>query len=182
MGWVYRGAVLGSLVFFLATATLGVRSYFTMDAWNVREGPTAGSLYWVDWTVRTAKGRVWYGWQRNGGFATLILEAHGAGFVGWHSYRMQPQALQITAPMTGGEWAGFEYSVFRDMRGGVPQVAVAAPLWAILVVAAVLPAMWVWGRRRRRYAAGMCQGCGYDLRASPVRCPECGRAVGNVER
>jgi hypothetical protein len=53
------------------------------------------------------------------------------------------------------------------------------PWWSIAVAGMLLPALALrrllevrlWHRRSR---AGLCPACGYDLRASPDRCPECG--------
>jgi hypothetical protein len=45
-------------------------------------------------------------------------------------------------------------------------------------------ALIVRGRRRRRAEqwsrVGLCPACGYDLRASAGRCPECGRVPANA--
>ena len=46
------------------------------------------------------------------------------------------------------------------------------PYWFATVLAAVLPAACVIFRRRTK--KGHCRACGYDLRATPDRCPECG--------
>ena len=56
---------------------------------------------------------------------------------------------------------------------------VSCPHWAVALAAVVLPALRLTGlwRMRRRRTAGLCRACGYDLRATPGRCPECGKAV-----
>ena len=56
---------------------------------------------------------------------------------------------------------------------------VRLPHWAIVIVAGALPLYW--GVRRLRSRArrrqGRCVSCGYDLRASTDRCPECGTPI-----
>ena len=54
--------------------------------------------------------------------------------------------------------------------------AAGAPAWALALLLAAPPALIVrrWLKRRRDARRGLCLRCGYDLRATPGRCPECG--------
>jgi hypothetical protein len=53
---------------------------------------------------------------------------------------------------------------------------------AVAAMSAALPTLWVTLKLRRwfRSKPGCCIHCGYDLRASKDRCPECGAAIGAI--
>jgi len=69
--------------------------------------------------------------------------------------------------------------------GAPPRVAakqiiwsVIVPYWQIALLLAIAPVLSLWSattkRRALRLTRGQCPICGYDLRATPDRCPECG--------
>ena len=50
------------------------------------------------------------------------------------------------------------------------------PLWILTVIFSAYPVYFLTPlhRLRKRKKLGLCLSCGYDLRASKERCPECG--------
>jgi hypothetical protein len=72
---------------------------------------------------------------------------------------------------------GFFWWSRNDGAGKTKLLVLGTPYWAPALALALPPAAWLAlavRRLRRKRRPGACRVCGYDLRASPDRCPECG--------
>lgn len=86
----------------------------------------------------------------------------------------------------GGRWEGMDLEPFNRRTFAISQrpapilIAHRIPYWVLVILTSLLPAAWIlekWRLRKRQVAGRQCAACGYDLRASTDRCPECGTPI-----
>jgi hypothetical protein len=157
---LFTTASLLSLLLCAASAVLWARSYRIGDAYdcNTHDRVVIGS----------ADGRLFCEHLRADGGVTFVR--------GYHAY--PPPTLRTKTP-PNWSFAGFEWTDYKrvDPSGySVKFEDVRVPDWSLVLVSAALPAWWLV-RVSRRGKSKVCRSCGYDLRASPDRCPECGTPV-----
>jgi hypothetical protein len=167
-----------SLLLCVTAAMLWVRSYFAADV-LLRTVGRENTTYTIGY-IKSGRGTL-YAQRLN--YPEARDEGALAGPRGW---RRQSAALSasevqdVDAPlawMDGGYRLGrYGYGCLKG--ASIPQSRLAFPHWALLAVTLPLPATRLvrLGIKRSRARAGRCRMCGYDLRATPDRCPECGTA------
>lgn len=94
-------------------------------------------------------------------------------------YVAQPQFVDQPS-VTRWHALGFRVAQWVSTAGDgtlVEFAAVTVPYWALAAALSLLPlwAMWRSATTRRLRLSGRCEYCGYDLRATPGTCPECGK-------
>jgi hypothetical protein len=157
-----------SLLFLVATSVLWVRSYWMADflGW----GGTRG----------------WCGALSMGGLVRIERASYAERPRGWNSTSYPTPRGGLWSEVKNGPQSmltrvGFKYrDVDYNFDGKSMRYSVYFPHWAACA-ASGLPSMiatpfaLAGRRRKRRLRLGLCVSCGYDLRATPDRCPECGR-------
>ena len=183
-----------SLALFVVVAALWVRSYFVYEHVG-RITPDHGARI-----VRSASGRLhfarhsWWDhtfsmtgeWEHHRGVQAsddwpqreyqrpedeTLGFAHYVGTAYSWPGHIYPNVNPLVTPRSDPRWWRDNYNAW------------VVPHWALATLTGALPAWWLrrhpprtWESppARRRRARGLCPRCGYDLRATPERCPECG--------
>jgi hypothetical protein len=153
-----------SLLLCLATLALWVRSYWVNDDLQYLRQPSSAS----------------FGMQGNCGELVLsVFQFPSYAIDGVWTYDEYVSAAEqrFSQPGEGDPaiWVlgfGFDYRP-QDV---IPASFIFFPHWSLAILLAILPAIHLRAilRARRRNRIGLCRNCGYDLRATPDRCPECG--------
>ena len=179
-----------SLLLCVAVMALWVRSCIRADFvwWHEYLSDDGQSLRHRHSTVASGNGGLWLlrqtitlsGADYAAG-ASAVRAAHPADKP---ALRWDPSRNMNQLRADPGAWSGFHHATFIQNAPGTPsqQRTIRVPYWALAATTAALP-LWRVAlsrrhQRRRRLAAGCCPRCGYDLRATPDRCPECGLTRG----
>jgi hypothetical protein len=111
---------------------------------------------------------------------------------GWHFHRMTANSNVEVRYHSSSTWNWL--GVGGDRIGkpvGKPDAPTSvvfistywAHFWIVVIAFALLPSLRLVQRLRERrgVSIGLCRRCGYDLRATPMRCPECGNTQGDSQ-
>jgi hypothetical protein len=107
----------------------------------------------------------------------LVLLGLGKPFSGHVRSGPSPADDSIVYILKAGGWHGFLWKSQRwsPQNSNVPSLMAGMPYWALLSAESLVLGWILYRRlRNRRFPPGCCAKCGYDLRATPDRCPECG--------
>jgi hypothetical protein len=119
-------------------------------------------------------------------FCLPVANSQANSLVGWEeSYRYAVTGvfhIKEERSQTGQLTSLFKMDV--QIAGSLSSIG-ADPIWQIIgrsigtciIAAAAILATRKRMLEKRQLAAGMCRNCGYDLRVTPGRCPECGWAA-----
>lgn len=178
--WVRGGVLSVALAVAASAAVLWVRGYWVRDLWS-RFTYVAGEGRC--WQVDSRCGLLWV--SLDGGKSKRLQDWKGVFYDDEREVgRIRWRTMVVTGLDRGGrrvwERGGFDFQLWSDEPGWeVWPKYVVLPFWLVEMCALLPVGAWAVrkSRRRSRQKSATCVRCGYDLRATPERCPECGQTA-----
>jgi hypothetical protein len=165
----------------LCTIALWVRSYFYLDSVKSYSPDEKRFIYVVllRGGLQIAKSRG-YENRLGNGFESSHLSRFMGGAPGDEWQILTGWGTLSRKSMIGFRWARGDLHYQSADLPPAPFWSVRIPLYLLLALFLTLPAWWLWRflaarQRANRIKVNRCEQCGYDLRGTPARCPECGR-------
>jgi hypothetical protein len=173
----FRGVVAISLILFMAAASMWVRSYYVNDWFMFRKlNPAARSI--TDCNIISDLGIITVHWQTPCKGWPEAYESFAENEQSGFTY--QRDVPDFTDAPDSGATFPLPFHGFLFDRQSPNFITVELPYWPLVVVTSFLPMAVVLRTLARRLRGrwrdrnGLCRNCGYDLRSSRERCPECG--------
>jgi len=182
---LFHFARVFSLALFVALCGVYVVSLFTefgiLRSDSVETDLRSFSRGWYG--VSFARGRIVYTRTASFGEDDYLFRNERLKWERWKTDGLRDLYGHLAAePTSFTAWSliGVRFHVWRPPTTAWSEVdQVSGSLLPAILLSAVLPALWANRYRirlaqERRRKRGLCAHCGFDLRASPGRCPECG--------
>jgi hypothetical protein len=130
--------------------------------------------------IGTTRGGVGVAWEFSGNSGRRRDPSQiGLHFVTQPAKVDDGESFEILSQSKRISWLGIRIgtSWYAETDGSVSHFGlIDIPCWPLAAATSVLASLWI-ARRRTVLKKGHCIACGYDLRASKERCPECGREI-----
>ena len=160
--WTMRACFVITLVLIISA---WIRSYWVLDDLSYQRANAGGYIGIVSSMGSIMLANNWNDRVDNGPVPTIYYEARPA----------KPHFFEVGYDITKeGRFAGITLVLYPHSLG------LYVPYGYLLLLPAVSLALCIlsWRRQNSVARAGHCRSCGYDLRATPQSCPECGATPG----
>lgn len=187
--WLSRGfkfllpcTALGLTIVLIVLACIWIRSYQRLELFYRLSVPEQKNDGYQFRTFASARGLALFSCSRT---RHIHNESEARSAFHWRSLPEQVDIPLLYRSYTT-KWhapvGGFAFAIDDSLADPVnprKEVAIVLPMWFLCspVGASLAILLTVWRRRlrrSRRKLLGLCVRCGYDVRASPLQCPECG--------